>query len=77
MKAPAHARPDEYPEDDSDPAMRGYDRAQVDNYLATIDAELRATTGERDAIAARSADIAAQLASSHAQVAGVSRFHEP
>ena len=56
-----------------DPAIRGYDRAQVDAYLSRVDADLRSAQAERDATAARSADIAAQLANAHAQVESLRR----
>jgi DivIVA domain-containing protein len=54
-------------------AMRGYDRAQVDQYLGRMDEDLRAALSERDSIAARTADLAAQLASSHAQIESLRR----
>src|SRR4051812_46422330 len=56
-----------------DPAIRGYDRVQVDEFVARLDADLHATRAERDSIAVRSADIAAQLASAHAQVESLRR----
>jgi cell division septum initiation protein DivIVA len=50
-----------------DTAMRGYDRAQVDREINRLDDDVRVTAAERDAAAARSADLAAQLASAQAQ----------
>jgi DivIVA domain-containing protein len=54
-------------------AMRGYDRSQVDQFLGRMDEDLRATIAERDAIGARTADLAAQLASAHAQIESLRR----
>jgi DivIVA domain-containing protein len=54
-------------------AMRGYDRNQVDQFLGRMDEDLRATISERDAAAARSADLAAQLASAQAQIESLRR----
>lgn len=48
--------------------MRGYDRNQVDDFVARTDAEMHALHSERDAAMGRSADLAAQLANSHAQI---------
>ena len=56
-----------------DVAIRGYDRAQVEHYLARLDEEIRTITAERDATASRSADLAAQLASAHAQIESLRR----
>jgi DivIVA domain-containing protein len=56
-----------------DPAIRGYDRAQVDQYLAHLEDDLRSTVAERDAALARSADMAAQLASAQAQIESLRR----
>jgi cell division septum initiation protein DivIVA len=49
-------------------SMRGYDRNQVEDYVARTDAEIQALAAERDAALARSADLAAQLANAHAQI---------
>ncbi|MEP7019564.1 MAG: DivIVA domain-containing protein [Pseudonocardiales bacterium] len=54
-------------------AMRGYDRVQVDRFLAQQDDDLQAALAERDAIAGRSADLAAQLASTRAQIESLRR----
>ena len=54
-------------------SMRGYDKRQVDAYVARSEAELVALTGERDSAASRSADLAAQLANSHAQIESLRR----
>lgn len=56
-----------------DTAMRGYDRRQVDEYVANLDDEVRAATADRDAAIARCADLAAQLASLHAQLESLRR----
>jgi chromosome segregation ATPase len=48
--------------------MRGYDREQVDREISRLDDDLRVTAAEREAAAARSADLAAQLASAQAQI---------
>ncbi|MEP6853770.1 MAG: hypothetical protein ABJA87_14120 [bacterium] len=53
--------------------MRGYDRRQVDSYIARADAELAALTAERDAALSRSADLAAQLANSSAEIESLRR----
>jgi cell division septum initiation protein DivIVA len=49
-------------------SMRGYDRNQVEDYVARTDAEIQALAAERDAALGRSADLAAQLANAHAQI---------
>jgi len=54
-------------------SMRGYDRNQVEDYVARTDAEIQALAAERDAALARSADLAAQLANSHAQIEAARR----
>ncbi len=56
-----------------DTAMRGYDRRQVDAMLARLDDDVRSAAAERDAATARSADLAAQLASSFAQIESLRR----
>ena len=56
-----------------DPAIRGYDRAQVDHFLAALEDDVRAAVRERDAANARGADIAAQLASAQAQIESLRR----
>src|SRR5262245_54301531 len=56
-----------------DTAMRGYDRRQVDEYVANLDDEVRAATADRDAAIARCADLAAQLASTQAQIESLRR----
>jgi cell division septum initiation protein DivIVA len=56
-----------------DVAMRGYDRAQVDGYLYTLDDQLRGAAAERDSALSRSADLAAQLASAFAQLESARR----
>lgn len=56
-----------------DIAMRGYDRRQVQEHIDRIDAELSAAATERDAAMARSADLAAQLASAYAEVESLRR----
>jgi DivIVA domain-containing protein len=56
-----------------DTAMRGYDRRQVDEYVANLDDEVRAATADRDGAIARCADLAAQLASTQAQIESLRR----
>jgi cell division septum initiation protein DivIVA len=56
-----------------DTAMRGYDREQVDREVSRLDDEVRITAAERDTAANRSADLAAQLASAHAQAESLRR----
>jgi cell division septum initiation protein DivIVA len=56
-----------------DTAMRGYDREQVDREVSRLDDDLRVTAAERDSAAARSADLAAQLASAQAQAESLRR----
>lgn len=53
---------------DFEVSLRGYDKRQVDAYVARAEAELAALTAERDSAASRSGDLAAQLANSHAQI---------
>ena len=55
-------------------AMRGYDRAQVDSYVAQLDVDLRQALAERDAIAARSRPISPRSsASAQAQIESLRR----
>lgn len=56
-----------------DPAIRGYDRAQVDHFLAALEDDVRVAIRERDAANARGADVAAQLASAQAQIESLRR----
>lgn len=56
-----------------DVAMRGYDRRQVQDHIERMDGELGAAASERDAAMARSADLAAQLASAYAEVESLRR----
>jgi cell division septum initiation protein DivIVA len=56
-----------------DTVMRGYDKPQVDREIGRLDDDVRITTAERDAAAARSADLAAQLASAQAQIESLRR----
>src|SRR6266545_885488 len=56
-----------------DTSMRGYDRRQVDVFVATLDDEIRAAAADRDAALARCADFAAQLASAQAQIESLRR----
>jgi len=51
-----------------DVTMRGYDKRQVDDYVARAAAQLAELTAARDAALATSADRAAQLASREAQI---------
>jgi len=56
-----------------DQALRGYDRAQVDQYLSGLEDEVRVSAADRDRAAARTAELAAQLASTQAQVESLRR----
>lgn len=56
-----------------DVAMRGYDRRQVQDHIERMDGELISAASERDAAMARSADLAAQLASAYAEVESLRR----
>lgn len=56
-----------------DVAMRGYDRRQVQDHVERMDGELASAASERDAAMARSADLAAQLASAYAEVESLRR----
>lgn len=55
-------------------ALRGYDRHQVDDYVSRSEAELALLAQERDSATDRSADLAAQLANSHAQIESMRRY---
>jgi cell division septum initiation protein DivIVA len=56
-----------------DVAMRGYDRRQVQDHIERMDSDLASAASERDAAMARSADLAAQLASAYAEVESLRR----
>ncbi|MCW2539169.1 MAG: hypothetical protein JWN95_894 [Frankiales bacterium] len=56
-----------------DAAMRGYDKRQVDEYVARAEREIRELQSARDAALAASADRAAQLASREAQIESLGR----
>lgn len=56
-----------------DSAIRGYDRAQVDQFLARLEDQLRSVTAERDAAQARSGELAEQLSSVQAQIDSLRR----
>ncbi|MGI8696080.1 MAG: DivIVA domain-containing protein [Mycobacteriales bacterium] len=60
--------PMQHPASSFDIVMRGYDRAQVEEHLDRLDADLRIAAADRDAAAARSADLASQLASTHGEI---------
>ncbi|AEF41685.1 hypothetical protein AS9A_3240 [Hoyosella subflava DQS3-9A1] len=49
-------------------AMRGYDRAEVHEQLSRLDAEIRVTAADRDAIAAQANDLADQLDEARADI---------
>src|SRR4029079_7500028 len=51
-----------------DVTMRGYDKRQVDDYVARAAAQIAELTAARDAALATSADRAAQLASREAHI---------
>jgi DivIVA domain-containing protein len=56
-----------------DVAMRGYDKRQVDEYVARAEAEIAETTAARDSALSASADRAAQLASREAHIESLTR----
>lgn len=56
-----------------DAVMRGYDRAQVDHYLDELDEQQKSIAADRDMALSRSADLAAQLASTQAQIESLRR----
>jgi cell division septum initiation protein DivIVA len=56
-----------------DPALRGYDRDQVDRYVTRSEDDLRLAMVQRDSALSRSADLAAQLAAANAQLESVRR----
>lgn len=51
-----------------DTVRRGYDRAQVDEHLDRLDADLRILAADRDAAVARSAELSKQLENQRAQI---------
>ena len=51
-----------------DVVRKGYDRDQVHETLAGLDADLRVALADRDAAVARSADLARQLQALHGEV---------
>ncbi len=56
------------PGDSFDVVLRGYDRGQVEEHVERLEAALRIAAGDRDAAAARSADLASQLAGAHGEI---------
>jgi cell division septum initiation protein DivIVA len=48
--------------------MRGYDRTEVHEHLSRLDAEVRVTAADRDAIAAQANDLADQLDDARAEI---------
>lgn len=48
--------------------MRGYDRTEVHEHLSRLDAEIRVTAADRDAIAAQANDLADQLDDARAEI---------
>lgn len=51
-----------------DIVLRGYDRSQVHEYLERMEADLRIAVADRDAAAARTAELATQLAVCHGEL---------
>lgn len=49
-------------------SMRGYDRNEVHEHLSRLDAEIRVTAADRDAIAAQANDLADQLDDARAEI---------
>jgi hypothetical protein len=49
-------------------ARRGYDREQVDEHLKRMDAELRVTAADRDAVATQVADLGVQLEGARGEI---------
>src|SRR6266508_2967088 len=49
-------------------SLRGYDRGQVNEHLLRLEDDLRVAIADRDIAAARSADLAAQLAAAHGEI---------
>src|SRR5437764_14272915 len=49
-------------------SIRGYDRGQVDEHLLRLEDDMRVALADRDIAAARSADLAAQLAAAHGEI---------
>jgi cell division septum initiation protein DivIVA len=56
-----------------DPALRGYDRDQVDRYVTRSEDDLRLAMAQRDSALSRSADLAAQLSAANAQLESLHR----
>ena len=56
------------PGDSFDVVLRGYDRGQVEEHVERLEAALRIAAGDRDAAAARSADLASQLGTAHGEI---------
>src|SRR4051795_3653638 len=56
-----------------DVVRKGYDREQVAEVLAGLDADLRVAVADRDAAVARSADLARQLQALHGEVESLRR----
>lgn len=48
--------------------LRGYDRAQVDEHLERLEAEMRIAAADRDSAAARSAELASKVSSHQAEI---------
>src|SRR3954468_19574259 len=56
-----------------DVVRKGYDREQVEETLAGLDADLRVALADRDAAVSRSADLARQLQALHGEVESLRR----
>src|SRR5215213_3393324 len=51
-----------------DVVLRGYDRHQVHEHVERLEADLRIAVAERDAVAARTAELAGQVAAAHTEI---------
>jgi cell division septum initiation protein DivIVA len=56
-----------------DVVLRGYDRSQVADTIERLEADFRIAIADRDAAAARSADLASQLSALHAEIDSLRR----
>jgi cell division septum initiation protein DivIVA len=56
-----------------DVVLRGYDRSQVADTIERLEADFRIAIADRDAAAARSADLAGQLSALHAEIDSLRR----
>src|SRR5215213_9436311 len=56
-----------------DVVLRGYDRSQVADTIERLEADFRIAIADRDAAAARSADLASQLSALHGEIESLRR----